>query len=1129
MTTTTIGSGYVSFSSATYVGVYAAAGSTPTLRNDGTVGAPSGYALSFVGSGTVLNFGSITGPGDVFIGGAGASLFNQGTITASGQFQGIKLAAGGSVSNASSGVIDGAVYAPARGGAMTLNNAGLVNASIGATSGASLEDGGTVINSGTISGANRGVDIRGAAGVVTNTGSINGAGQYGIVIYGAPGEVHNNGGTITNANVAVALGGVGGFGTVVNSGVIAGGTSSGKSGVSLSAGGIVTNAAGGTITGFDGINSAAAASVYNYGSIGGVSHGINLAGADSLKNGGTITGEVLFHGHGYVDNLNGGLISATAANGMYLLGTDSTVVNAGTVVATTGNGVRVLNGGTVTNLATGSITGHGGGVVFTGTGTVVNAGSITGTTQYGVFLVNGGHVSNQAAGTITGGKDGVYIKGGLGTVINAGSIGGGNTSSGGGVTFAAGGVLTNLASGRISGTLYGIATGGSSGPLVVDNEGSVGSGAATGVSLGGGGTITNGATSGAAAYITGAQNGVLFGNTLGSVFNYGGIAGFGDTGIDLPGGGYVFNAGTGTGIYGKVYGVLSAGTATLNLINGRAISGETDGVSGTGSVFNAGNGAIFGRTNGVVLGAGSTLVNDGVITGYSNAAVLGSGSRLVIEPGAQFYGMGAAHGAVSGSGSTMELASSTAATTGLLNGVGQYFTGFGTIVVDPGANWNIVNVTAATAITAGDGSLSLLGSLDAGTSFALDSTGSGETLTLGAVTGASTAIAISNVSHHDKIVLPQETFAAGDTAALVNGNTLNVYDSGHSAVFSFTNLTPASSAIAAGFTVGADFVQAVACFRAGTPIAIPGGEAAVERLAAGDLVVTLDGPRPVRWLGRRRIDCRRHPRPGDVLPVRIAPDAFGPGAPATELFLSPDHAVFVEGVLVPIRYLANGASIAQVDAAEVEYFHVELETHAVLFAANLPCESYLDTGNRAAFENGGTAVALHPDFARRVWASAACAELLLAGPRLHAIRRHLIGRLPDLGYRLTADPALSLDADGIPLEPQHDGAWMCVAPLPDTACLRLRSRHAAPAELDADSNDTRRLGVALRAIAFDGVAVSLDDPRLGAGWHAVEADLRWTDGDAVLHIDGTSVVELWLAPSVLRYRADEETSATRAA
>jgi hypothetical protein len=74
--------------------------------------------------------------------------------------------------------------------------------------------------------------------------------------------------------------------------------------------------------------------------------------------------------------------------------------------------------------------------------------------------------------------------------------------------------------------------------------------------------------------------------------------------------------------------------------------------------------------------------------------------------------------------------------------------------------------------------------------------------------------------------------------------------------------------------------------------------------------------------------------------------------PHTDLFLSPDHAVHVGSVLVPVRYLINGATIVQVPTDRVDYFHIELPRHEVLLAEGLPVESYLDTGNRGGFANG---------------------------------------------------------------------------------------------------------------------------------------------------------------------------------
>ena len=79
--------------------------------------------------------------------------------------------------------------------------------------------------------------------------------------------------------------------------------------------------------------------------------------------------------------------------------------------------------------------------------------------------------------------------------------------------------------------------------------------------------------------------------------------------------------------------------------------------------------------------------------------------------------------------------------------------------------------------------------------------------------------------------------------------------------------------------------------------------------------------------------------------------------PHRDCLLSPDHAVFIDNALIPIRHLVNGRSIVQERVDEVTYYHVELPPHDVVVAEGLPCESYLDTGNRAAFADAGTAPA----------------------------------------------------------------------------------------------------------------------------------------------------------------------------
>lgn len=211
----------------------------------------------------------------------------------------------------------------------------------------------------------------------------------------------------------------------------------------------------------------------------------------------------------------------------------------------------------------------------------------------------------------------------------------------------------------------------------------------------------------------------------------------------------------------------------------------------------------------------------------------------------------------------------------------------------------------------------------------------------------------------------------------------------------------------ATFTVAADNIHGgsiitvsnAPCFAAGTRIETEDGARPVEALAVGDRVRRLDGSlAPVIWIGSRAVDCRRHPAPEAVRPIRIAADAFGDGVPSRPLLLSPDHAVWSEGVLIPVKHLVNGTSIRQITPETVQYFHVELAEHAVIFAEGLAVESYLDTGDRSAFLEAEGVTALHPVWGRdrpdAVLAreALAYAPLRVTGSDVARLRAHLAAR-----------------------------------------------------------------------------------------------------------------------------------------
>jgi hypothetical protein len=173
------------------------------------------------------------------------------------------------------------------------------------------------------------------------------------------------------------------------------------------------------------------------------------------------------------------------------------------------------------------------------------------------------------------------------------------------------------------------------------------------------------------------------------------------------------------------------------------------------------------------------------------------------------------------------------------------------------------------------------------------------------------------------------------------------FTGGGSQQLSFANI-PSTDFTHNAISVSDDEVI-IACFAVGTRVLTDAGERAVERLRVGDRVATVLGGKlaRVRWIGRRRMRA-----PGAASPLRVAAHAFGENQPRRDVLLSPDHAVSVDGLLVSVRHLANGMTVRREEVAEVTYFHVELDRHEVVVAEGLACESYLDTGNRGAFDAG---------------------------------------------------------------------------------------------------------------------------------------------------------------------------------
>ena len=1031
------------------------------------------------------------------------------TVTNSGSIAGAGVTLSGAVlNNAAGGGITGSsgIAVNATGGAITVVNAGAITESATGFSG-------------------RGINLA-AGGRVTN----------------------QSGGTISGYH---AIFGAGSAVTVVNTGAIAGYMFNFEGrGIHLTAGGKVTNQSGGTISGY--------LAVYGSGSSVAVVNAGRIAGSTGLPQG---QGVDLFSG-GSVTNQSGGTITA------YEIGVHGagTVVNYGSIAGHNatigyGYGVDLPAGGRLTNQSGGAISGHTG-IFVEGVATLVNAGSIAGNTTaangIGVKL-NGGSLTNQSGGTISG-HEGIYDQSGALTVVNAGSIGGATLA----VAFAYGSAnrLVIDPGAVFSGTVNGGNNVGAAhvSTLELASSGSAGTLSGFGsqylnfaqITIDSGASWTLAGSNTIASGVTLSDSGALA--LIGTLTNRGSLI----SPITMRAGSYLDNLGT---IFGSgVAAVLAPASGSVTVTNAGLIDPATYGVElRNGGLFsNLSGGTVIGATDGVyVKGGAGTVVTAGSISGGTDAVKFAAGhtNLLVADPGATFSGVVDGGNTIGATlVSTLELASG--ASVGTLSGLGTQFVNFAQTTVDANAAWTLTGnntIVSGAALTAQTGAVltdtgtlvnnggivlnpSVLtvagligsGSVTIGSHSTLESQGtiaSSETIRFG---GNSAYLHLDNPG---SVAGSVTNFDVGETIDLKGVSAGSVGFSGGTLSFAGGSfplaLAGAGPVTAAPSADGADVT--VACFLRGTPILTDRGEMPVEELAIGDLAITLSGDaKLIKWIGRRSYGARFVAANRDLLPIRIAANALADGVPSYDLDVSPKHAMYIDGVLVPAEKLVNGVSIYRVDTVQdVEYFHLELAAHDVIYAAGAPSETFVDCDNRGMFQNAAEYAALYPDERAR-WAF--CAPRIEDGEALARVRRGLERRLALCGHVTTFDPELRLLVDGDELAPESvSGRRYRFRLRQQPTEVRMLSRVSIPAEVQA-STDTRRLGVSVARLVLSGDGASVNvghrHPLLIDGFHAAEATHRWTDGSARVPPElfaafpNGVAVEVLLRDRAMPYRCD---------
>ncbi|WP_419730802.1 Hint domain-containing protein [Lichenicola sp.] len=564
---------------------------------------------------------------------------------------------------------------------------------------------------------------------------------------------------------------------------------------------------------------------------------------------------------------------------------------------------------------------------------------LSGGLAYEAEVRAGGYLSISAGGTASAS---VLSAGGTQLVMSGGMAqdtfvsGGFDTISAGGVASASmidsGGIETVLSGGDS------IAAGiGSGGYLVVSAGGEAS-----------GGTVSSG------GYIRVSAGGITRNDVISS----------GGTEIVLSGG---VASGTTIGAFGMQ--VLSAG--------GTSIATVVD--SGGYEIVSAG-----GTASGTTIGYGGEAYV--LSNGLAQGAIVSSGGYLAVSSG------GAALGTTVENGGTEALGNGAVASGGVISGGGVETASFGAETIGDTVESGGYLVLSAGGVAddtqVGSGGFLLISS-GAAASGAVVSSGGLEVVSAGGLALATMLLSGGGIQLDDL------AFASGGQAVLdADTDTLVVTEGGRSVDValqgSYDGLYFRLSDAADGATIIT--AEGTPCYGRGTLIRTDTGDVPVEGLRIGDMLVTASGAmRPLRWIGRRSYDRDFAAGKSDILPVMVRAGALADGVPRRDLFVSPLHALFLDGHLVAAMLLVNGSSIRQAGAIDtVEYFHLELDEHDILLAENAPAESFIDDGSRGMFHNAGEYTELYPQAVPQP--ARYCAPHLEAGEALEVLRERLAVR-----------------------------------------------------------------------------------------------------------------------------------------
>jgi hypothetical protein len=152
----------------------------------------------------------------------------------------------------------------------------------------------------------------------------------------------------------------------------------------------------------------------------------------------------------------------------------------------------------------------------------------------------------------------------------------------------------------------------------------------------------------------------------------------------------------------------------------------------------------------------------------------------------------------------------------------------------------------------------------------------------------------------------------------------------------------------------------IVCYAENTLILTKNGYIPIQHIKAEDKIVTKGKIHESKYIEREPIKLDRviwiskfkvNNMNEESRPICIKKHALRFNSPFQDLYVSPNHSVFINGKMTLAKSLVNGKTIYQDNECnEVTYYHLECKEHVAIIANGVLAESYLDCDNRHVFE-----------------------------------------------------------------------------------------------------------------------------------------------------------------------------------